>query len=688
MNTKIRFKTVLAFAVLAMAVIGLATTSANAATELTHDTTVTVYQGTNFNLSVYPGKAMYSAFDGNLTGTFGDGTVLDYRFFNGTKDVMTSYADGGAGIIAPVPSPSADNCNGQNQWASIWTTSDPNADFGAPANYISGTMALAQNFTGTIDISGLRSGTVYFIYGTYEDYNVVSLTMSGAGQPDLTAEHWENPPLANGNMGWISSFDFSNDSGDYDTITYTYLNNDFDASRARFTGVIIDGIGAFGPTNMSPENLSVIAPGDVVLSWTNLDPCAPPAPTYVDVLFGTEPNAEMMMPIVTGAAVETVTVPDPGLGTFYWQVNSYTNGSPTGDPILGPVLSFTNDAPISSVDLSDKVTWSGKGIQMAPAITDDGASGLTYLWTADLPIGVTVGFDPADNVENPIVTFTKIVDFTPYVVNGGFEEPVLADGAIANTGSVPGWKTMWTAVGSGTWLDDSSPDAGATNPEGDVTPEGENAGHSPTNPSYINALYQVLTDVVEANTTYELSVKVGNTSGAPTADYIVELVTGDMAAMGDGTSVIVASATGASPADETTWTTATAAYTSGADASADPGVGQPLMIRLSAAAFAAGSTVNFDDVMLSINGETGVTMYDPEMSTASLSLTVNDETNPAVTKTMTVDVYDTACKAANGTGSSSITDFNGDCVTSLGDLAQLAANWLNDTSYTEAMPKL
>jgi len=695
MNTRIRFKTVLTFAIVAMAIIGLVTTTASAA-ELTHDTAVRIYDNSapsgNYKLSVFPGKAMYSAFGGNVTGTFGDGKVLDYRFFNTSDDVMGTYAHGEAGIIAYVTPPSSDTTHGNDSFAEVWTTNDPNADFlGDPANYIADTQARAQGFTGTIDISGLRSGTVYLIYGTYEDYNAISLTMSGDGQPDLTADHWENP--SGTNCVWISSIDFSNDADLYDTISYTYVNNDFDASRARFAGVIIDGIGAFGPKDMTPQNYSLIAPGDVVLSWTNLDPCTPPTPTYVDVLFGTDPNELTLLPDATGLAVDTFTVPDPGLGTFFWQVNSYTEGL-AGDVTVGPVLSFVNDAVITSVDQADKITWSGEGVQMAPAVVDDDASDLTYLWTAEPVIGVSVVFDPAvnpddpnsSNVEAPIVTLTKETDFIPYVINGGFENPAMDDEANANTGSVPGWSTMWSAVGSGTWLPDASPDCGAANPLGDVAPEGVNVGHSQIDPGFINSLYQTVADVVEANTTYELSVKVGNTSGAATADYIVELVTGDMPAMGDGSATIEATATGASPADDTTWTTVEISFTTG-DEVEDDSVGQPLTIRLSADNFGSTTTVSFDEVKLMINGEEGVIDYDDEMSTVTLTLTVTDETNPVVTDIITVDVYDTACKAALATGLSSEIDFNSDCVVNLEDFAVMAAAWLNDTSYIEAAPK-
>jgi len=69
---------------------------------------------------------------------------------------------------------------------------------------------------------------------------------------------------------------------------------------------------------------------------------------------------------------------------------------------------------------------------------------------------------------------------------------------------------------------------------------------------------QVLSATLEANTRYELSVQVGNpylfNGSTVTANYRVELLAG---------GVLLASDTGPSPADDTTWKTATVVYDSG-----------------------------------------------------------------------------------------------------------------------------
>jgi hypothetical protein len=59
-----------------------------------------------------------------------------------------------------------------------------------------------------------------------------------------------------------------------------------------------------------------------------------------------------------------------------------------------------------------------------------------------------------------------------------------------------------------------------------------------------------------------------------------------------------------------------------------------------------------------------------------------------VTDTVTIDVYDDACKAAGADGTLKYdpSDFNQDCITDFEDLALMAAAWLYDYTITEAQP--
>jgi len=210
---------------------------------ITFDASVEVSSNhSGFDVSVFPGKAGYD--DGVDSGVFGDGTVLDYRFVNGTGDLapptrpLLTYADGGAGLISTMTATNTNTTKGGNlDWADVWTTNDPGTDFsgGDAANFTSDTWARSQGIDGTIDISGLASGTLYFFHGTFNGNSTVTLSMTGSGQPNLPATRSEGPG-SNINKGYITSFSFA-DASDYDTITWNYTNVDTDASRARFMGI-------------------------------------------------------------------------------------------------------------------------------------------------------------------------------------------------------------------------------------------------------------------------------------------------------------------------------------------------------------------------------------------------------------------------------------------------------------------
>ena len=267
MTTQNRIKTVLTLAVVAIAVLVLATTNQVSAATLTLDETVLVsYHKSEFNISVYPGNASYSGYYErvpdvyeSVTGVFGDGTVLGYRFFNSDGTVLSSYADDGTGIVAPVvPGPIADDLDGTESWANVWTTTDPGVGFVTTADYTADTLARGSGITGTIDISSLSSGTVYVICGGIKETVTLTVTMSGAGQTDIQAEYVKQ--LITGSAGknhfFVSPFDFS-DAESYDTITYHYTH-DGAAKRGRFMGAILTPV-------PEPMTLSLLALGGLGL---------------------------------------------------------------------------------------------------------------------------------------------------------------------------------------------------------------------------------------------------------------------------------------------------------------------------------------------------------------------------------------------------------------------------------------
>ncbi len=181
------------------------------------------------------------------------------------------------------------------------------------------------------------------------------------------------------------------------------------------------------------------------------------------------------------------------------------------------------------------------------------------------------------------------------IINAGFEDPVLGEGNRQLT--VPGWTqgrydvsapTVWIVgpSGAGVWNPDTSGYGHGS------AFEGSNMAFTTSAAGYDTGLSQVLLGyscALQADATYVLSVVVGNPylyNLGPTADYRIELVAG---------GVVLASATGPPPADDTTWATARLTYNSGP---APVQLGQQLEIRLLAKDFASAYKVDFDDVRL------------------------------------------------------------------------------------------
>ncbi len=96
------------------------------------------------------------------------------------------------------------------------------------------------------------------------------------------------------------------------------------------------------PMNPSPEDGETVPAGDVELSWTNLPPNVG-SDVWVDVWFGTDPVTDFTKVVDAGLNMTSVTVNAPVADTYYWQVNSYLDGSPTGDPMQGTVFTFIVD---------------------------------------------------------------------------------------------------------------------------------------------------------------------------------------------------------------------------------------------------------------------------------------------------------------------------------------------------------
>ncbi len=97
------------------------------------------------------------------------------------------------------------------------------------------------------------------------------------------------------------------------------------------------------------------------------------------------------------------------------------------------------------------------------------------------------------------------------------------------------------------------------------------------------------------------------------------------------------------------------------------------------------------DVVDPADAKVLITKTDPtgDATVVTMTLAVTLEGKDPVKASMTIDVYDDACKAAIGKGLAADypADVDKNCIINFNDLAVMAAKWLNDTGLTEPLPK-
>lgn len=227
--------------------------------------------GSPAEISVVDGLAGYSGVGGDpngnnsgnpapVSGAFGDGTVVDYRFFDNVVDEnvsleLVTYASGTAGRIGTFTATDASNVSGGNIGFINVTTSS--------GSFSGNTMARVADGTGMIDITDMTTGQIYFLAGGFGGTERFTLTMKGAGQPDIIVQgdgSWPRP-----NRVHLHDWSFENTDLLYDTIEYTYFHADRDGSAARFGGVILDGEIASASAIPEPSALALAALGALSL---------------------------------------------------------------------------------------------------------------------------------------------------------------------------------------------------------------------------------------------------------------------------------------------------------------------------------------------------------------------------------------------------------------------------------------
>lgn len=111
-----------------------------------------------------------------------------------------------------------------------------------------------------------------------------------------------------------------------------------------------------------PADGATIPPGEVMLSWTMLDPLLPGDPVTVDVYFTDDLDALLYftdpasITLISNQDVTSVAVQTQSKKRYYWAVDSYV--FPGAAPVYGPIFSFYVDNLPPRVDAgADIVTW-------------------------------------------------------------------------------------------------------------------------------------------------------------------------------------------------------------------------------------------------------------------------------------------------------------------------------------------
>ncbi|MCL1469406.1 hypothetical protein [Argonema antarcticum] len=274
--------------------------------------------------------------------------------------------------------------------------------------------------------------------------------------------------------------------------------------------------------------------------------------------------------------------------------NTYTLRAEIGNPLPDAALGAGFPGYVVQLVAGGKILAEDRNTRVVP----EGAFVTSTVSYTPLTNDPSLGQPLEIRLLNPLLDIGREVDFNqisleanPTVANGGFEEPVLADGGYSSR-TVPGWQIYDPFNLLGT---NANSNLGSLNPSAMAYPgqatEGNNVlatyFENPTG-SGIAGVSQTLGQALKANTTYRLSVDIGNNAldGVDFPGYAVQLLAGNRVIAQDVNTIRPAIGTFA-PVSVT--------YTSSAN---DGYVGQPLQIRLLNLLQTPGPEVNFDNVRL------------------------------------------------------------------------------------------
>ncbi len=452
----------------------------------------------------------------------------------------------------------------------------------------------------------------------------------------------------------------------------------------------------------------------VILDWIDADPnTADPnsniTTTYVDVWFGTDTGT--WTKIVDGQDTNGLVVEAtlPVNGSYVWRVDSYLEGDPAttsyggpGEPTVstGDQWSFmaTDDKPVVSVDLGDDmISWSGQATPLNAVAVDPPSTSVThYNWSAEPGYGVT--FDPADpDMATPTVTVDTSKRTTSNAIAGQeYDAEQHINNHALNTDSNYGSFDLQR-----TGLEVGSEDVGGLDWQtvGLVFKDLGIPQGSTINSAKITFTVSNPGNEYEGNSN-DFTLFVQPVDNAP--DFLADpnIITREKSAAS------VAWAPAGSPAVGSKVDTPDIKVLIQEIVNREgwsPNNNLALMIYpdvyLALADPLTGGTTPVQEIecyagMAEVSNRATLTVtYDmpagaePSADPIPVTITVviNDETYPDTkTDSMTIDVYDTACKAtlSKALAADNPTDFNKDCITDLDDFADFAAAWLDDYSLT------
>ena len=170
----------------------------------------------------------------------------------------------------------------------------------------------------------------------------------------------------------------------------------------------------------SPSDGSTVLAGPTQLQWTLPEPNSPGGVVTCDVYFGTNSYVETNPKVVTGQAVESVTVTLTANTNYYWALDLYDSSISTAGPsYLSPIFTFNtmNMAPVVNVG-DDIDTWLAGGprtVQLDSVVSDpDGGPGpATLEWTVIAQPDETNPANISDPLSaNPTVTIIEPGSYT------------------------------------------------------------------------------------------------------------------------------------------------------------------------------------------------------------------------------------------------------------------------------------